>query len=270
MFDIRVVSRSTADEPDSSCERPQITQGDLSIDADDALATGIEFDDASEWRFTGQRADRRRHGRHRSRLGRVHVRQRAAVARRAHRHARVVQRHRAQATTEAVTGRASKMSYDYVARTLRMTGDASIQQGQTRSMAAISSTTSTTERVTSGSADCEDGFGCGSCPMPTRPTRRARRSPMSRLEALGVAKRYRLRQVVKDLSLSIESGEVVGLARSERRRQDDGVLHDRGARALRRRQHPTWRAATSRSCPCTGAPSSASAICRRKRRCSAS
>ena len=34
---------------------------------------------------------------------------------------------------------------------------------------------------------------------------------MSRLEALGVAKRYKMRQVVKDLSLSIESGEVVGL-----------------------------------------------------------
>jgi lipopolysaccharide export system ATP-binding protein len=34
---------------------------------------------------------------------------------------------------------------------------------------------------------------------------------MSRLEALGVAKRYRLRQVVKNLSLSIESGEGVGL-----------------------------------------------------------
>ena len=34
---------------------------------------------------------------------------------------------------------------------------------------------------------------------------------MSRLEALGVTKRFRLREVVKDLSLSIESGEVVGL-----------------------------------------------------------
>ena len=34
---------------------------------------------------------------------------------------------------------------------------------------------------------------------------------MSRLEALEVAKRYRSRQVVKDLSLSIDSGEVVGL-----------------------------------------------------------
>src|SRR5262252_2702115 len=34
---------------------------------------------------------------------------------------------------------------------------------------------------------------------------------MSRLEALGVTKRFRLREVVKDLSLSIESGQVVGL-----------------------------------------------------------
>src|SRR6187402_2632245 len=34
---------------------------------------------------------------------------------------------------------------------------------------------------------------------------------MSRLEALGVAERYKTRRVVKDLTLSIDSGEVVGL-----------------------------------------------------------
>jgi len=34
---------------------------------------------------------------------------------------------------------------------------------------------------------------------------------MSRLEARGIAKRYRTREVVKDLSISIDSGEVVGL-----------------------------------------------------------
>jgi lipopolysaccharide export system ATP-binding protein len=34
---------------------------------------------------------------------------------------------------------------------------------------------------------------------------------MNKLEALGIAKHYRSREVVKDLSLSIESGEVVGL-----------------------------------------------------------
>lgn len=34
---------------------------------------------------------------------------------------------------------------------------------------------------------------------------------MSRLEASGIAKRYRARQVVNDLTLSIESGDVVGL-----------------------------------------------------------
>lgn len=34
---------------------------------------------------------------------------------------------------------------------------------------------------------------------------------MNKLEALGIAKRYRMREVVRDLSISIESGEVVGL-----------------------------------------------------------
>jgi lipopolysaccharide export system ATP-binding protein len=34
---------------------------------------------------------------------------------------------------------------------------------------------------------------------------------MSKLEARGLAKRYRRREVVKALSLSIESGDVVGL-----------------------------------------------------------
>ena len=34
---------------------------------------------------------------------------------------------------------------------------------------------------------------------------------MSKLEALGISKRYRSREVVKDLSISIDSGEIVGL-----------------------------------------------------------
>ena len=34
---------------------------------------------------------------------------------------------------------------------------------------------------------------------------------MSKLEAIGIAKRYRSREVVKDLSISIDSGEIVGL-----------------------------------------------------------
>ena len=34
---------------------------------------------------------------------------------------------------------------------------------------------------------------------------------MSKLEAIGIAKRYRSRDVVKDLSISIDGGEIVGL-----------------------------------------------------------
>ena len=124
---------------------------------------------------------------------------------------RLVQRRRRSDGKKPSRARASKMSYDYVARTLRMTGDASVAARQTsRSRAAISSTTSDAERVTSGSADCEGGFRVTGCRDPDSETT-APDAPMSRLEALGVAKRYRMRQVVKDLSLSIESGEVVGL-----------------------------------------------------------
>ena len=32
---------------------PRITQGDLKIEADEAVATGLEFDERSEWRFSG-------------------------------------------------------------------------------------------------------------------------------------------------------------------------------------------------------------------------
>src|SRR5688572_8519159 len=34
-------------------QSPRITQGDLTISADDALATGFEFDEAGEFRLTG-------------------------------------------------------------------------------------------------------------------------------------------------------------------------------------------------------------------------
>ena len=50
---------------------------------------------------------------------------------------------------------------------------------------------------------------------------------MSRLRVEGLAKKYRSRQVVKDLSIEVSSGEVVGLLGPERRRQDHRVLHDR-------------------------------------------
>ena len=50
---------------------------------------------------------------------------------------------------------------------------------------------------------------------------------MSILSVQDISKSYKLRKVVKNLSLEIKSGEVVGLLGPERCGQDNGVLHDR-------------------------------------------
>ena len=52
-FDVRVPDRSTAQTNMMRAQAPRITQGDLTIVADDALATGVEFDEAGECRLTG-------------------------------------------------------------------------------------------------------------------------------------------------------------------------------------------------------------------------
>jgi lipopolysaccharide transport protein LptA len=62
------------------------------------------------------------------------------------------------ATQRRVTGRAVKISYDNVARTLRMTGDASVQLDRREVFGCDLIYDFNAERVTSGSADCKDGF----------------------------------------------------------------------------------------------------------------
>ncbi len=133
---------------------PRIRQGDLFISADDAVATSIEFDESSEWRFTGN------------------VRMEADTA--------VIEADSAVFTfangqlsrgelegspasfsdVGAITkasnsGRAQKMSYDYVARTLRMTGDVWMQKDKTEMRACEIVYDLKAERVTS---DCTDGI----------------------------------------------------------------------------------------------------------------
>ena len=98
---------------------------------------------------------------------------------------------------------------------------------------------------------------------------------MSRLEALGVTKRFRLREVVKDLSVSIESGQVVGLLGPNGAGKTTAfymivglVRCDRGSIRLNGRDITRFGALPSLASD--GARGSASATCRKKRRCSAS
>jgi lipopolysaccharide transport protein LptA len=138
-------------------QQPRITQGNLRIVADDVLATGFESEQAGEFRLTGN--------------VRVEVDNASMLANSAVFTYADGRLSRGElegtpvsfsdvdaATQRSVTGTAGKMSYDYGARTLRMTGDASVQM-QTREVLGCDLIYDfRAERVTSGSADCEGGF----------------------------------------------------------------------------------------------------------------
>jgi len=136
---------------------PRITQGDLTIVADDALATGFEFDEAGEFRLTGNI---------RLEVETAVMEADSAVFTFADRQlsrgeleGSPVSFSDTDATTHrSVTGRAGRMSYDNVARTLRMTGDASVQLDAREVLGCDLIYDFQAERVTSGSADCEGGF----------------------------------------------------------------------------------------------------------------
>ena len=138
-------------------QQPRIRQGNLRISADNVLATGFEFEGAGEFRLTGN--------------VRVEVDNASMLANSAVFTYANGQLSRGElegtpvsfseveaATQRKVTGQAGKISYDNVARTLRMNGNASVQM-ETREVSGCDLIYDLrAERVTSGSADCEDKF----------------------------------------------------------------------------------------------------------------
>ena len=137
-------------------QAPRITQGNLTIVADDALATGFEFDEAGEFRLTGN----------------VRLQVETAVMEadsavftfangqlaRGELEGTPVSFRDTDEANGSVTGRAGKMSYDYVARTLQMTGDASVQLATREVFGCDLIYDFRAERVSSGSPDCQDRF----------------------------------------------------------------------------------------------------------------
>jgi len=146
----------------------RITQGNLSIEADDVLATSIEFNEQSEWRFIGHvritvdsaviEADSAVFTFDQERLSRGELEGEPASF------TDVDTRQR------SISGRAHKISYDYVARTLRMTEDARVLRGQSEMLGCDVIYDFTAERITSGSADCADGFRVRRLPDPDEQT----------------------------------------------------------------------------------------------------
>ena len=138
-------------------QQPRITQGNLRISADDVLATGFEFDQAGEFRLTGN--------------VRVEVDNASMMANSAvfmYANGRLSRGELVgtpvsfsafdEATRQNVTGHAGSMSYDYVASTLRMTGDALVQLETREVLGCDLIYDFRAERVSSGSAECVDKF----------------------------------------------------------------------------------------------------------------
>jgi lipopolysaccharide transport protein LptA len=139
--------------------RPQIRQGRLRIDADEAFAMGVEFDDSSEWRFKGHvridvdgaliEADSAVFTFDKDRLSRGELTGAPASFSDA----------RPSADQEPVRGSANKIYYDYVARTLRMSeGGASINKDQYYIYGCDLIYDFNNERVTPGPTECEEPF----------------------------------------------------------------------------------------------------------------
>jgi lipopolysaccharide transport protein LptA len=138
-------------------QEPRIAQGNLRITADYVLATGLEFDEAGEFRLTGNvRID----------VGTAHMEADSAVfmyanGRLAHGELEgtpVSFGAVDEASQRSVTGRADKMSYDSVARRLRMTGNASVQFPTREVLGCDLIYDIGAQRASSGSADCEGGI----------------------------------------------------------------------------------------------------------------
>jgi lipopolysaccharide transport protein LptA len=135
---------------------PHITQGDLRIRADEAVATGINFDQRSEWRFTGN--------------VRIEV---ASAVMRADSAVFVFDDERlsggelagSPATFEdptsgqsPISGSAGKLAYDSVGQTLRLMGDAWLRRERTEVTGCDLIYDFASRGLKSGATDCGGSY----------------------------------------------------------------------------------------------------------------
>ena len=190
-----------------------ITQGDTTVQAERAEATGLDFDD-SRWVFEGNvRIRVQPRGELRSmRAVVVFKDNRIEIATITGTPAEFEQR-RADSDLMA-RGRAGAIEYEVADGTVRLSEDAWLTDGRNEITGPSLVYNIREERV---QAATEPG-GDSACASPSNPpstetaeARAPRRAPMTLLRAAGLEKSYKSRQVVRDLSLEVREGEIVGL-----------------------------------------------------------
>jgi lipopolysaccharide transport protein LptA len=134
-------------------EAPKIRQGDLYLEADNAVATSVEFDAASEWRLTGNvrieagdavmDADSAVFTFDQRRLTRGELSGRPASF-----------THFNPERQKPFSGTADVLSYDSVADTLRLTGNVLLQRDQSEVQGCDILYNLETDGFTSGDSDC--------------------------------------------------------------------------------------------------------------------
>lgn len=145
---------STFDRQTNTVEfrRLSITQGDMVIRADEAVATGLDFD-MGEWRFSGNVE---------LTVGASRIEADSATLLFADNQLQTAELVGAPATFERagtdyagpITGGASRFAYDNVARVMHMLGSASFRQGQNEFRGCDLVYDLDEEQITSGSSDC--------------------------------------------------------------------------------------------------------------------
>ena len=138
--------------------KPQIAQGSLRIEADDAFATGYEFEERSEWRFTGNlritvergliEADNAVFTFEDNQLLRGELA--GAPAK--------FTAQRLEQGREPVQGSANTISLDYPARTLRLSGVVTVHRDQVNVFGCDIVFDFKNESVAPGRSDCEEKF----------------------------------------------------------------------------------------------------------------
>ena len=132
---------------------PRIVQDNMSIEADEALATGTNFDERSEWRFTGNVKINVENAVMEAGSA-VFTFEEQQLSHGEIEGAPASFTHNDPARQKPMSGTAPKMSYDYAARTLRLTGDVWLQRGEVEMHGCDFIYNLATGGFASGDADC--------------------------------------------------------------------------------------------------------------------